>query len=75
MRQLNIKNEETYRLAQELSRLTGENVTQAVTRAVEERLERLRAKAKDGREGICRKAACDWQGMRGVADPRWSSAR
>ena len=55
MRQLNIKNEETYRLAQKLSRLTGENVTQAVTRAVEERLEKLRVKAKDGRKGIAKK--------------------
>ena len=55
MRQLNIKNEETYRLVKKLSRLTGENVTQAVTRAVEERLEKLKAKAKDGRKGIAEK--------------------
>lgn len=39
---LNIKREETYRLAQELARLTGESVTVAVTRAVRERLDRVR---------------------------------
>ena len=37
---LNIKNEETYRLAHELAELTGESVTTAVTEAVRERLER-----------------------------------
>ncbi|MGI8824293.1 MAG: type II toxin-antitoxin system VapB family antitoxin [Chloroflexota bacterium] len=39
---LNIKREETYRLAQELAHLTGESVTTAVTRAVRERLDRVR---------------------------------
>jgi len=39
---LNIKNEDTYRLIQELSALTGENMTTAVTEAVRQRLERLR---------------------------------
>lgn len=39
---LNIKNPETHMLARELADLTGENVTQAVTVAVRERLERLR---------------------------------
>lgn len=43
---LNIKNDETYRLAQELSKLTGESLTKAVTVAVRERLERLRATEK-----------------------------
>jgi antitoxin VapB len=38
---LNIKNPETYRLATELARLTGETLTQAVTEAVRERLERV----------------------------------
>ena len=38
---LNIKNEETHRLARELAALTGESVTTAVTEAVRERLERL----------------------------------
>jgi antitoxin VapB len=39
---LNIKNEETHQLIQELARLTGETQTAAVTTAVRERLERLR---------------------------------
>jgi antitoxin VapB len=43
---LNIKNDETYRLTQELSNLTGESLTTAVTVAVRERLERLRATEK-----------------------------
>ena len=39
---LNIKDPETYELAKELSELTGESMTTAVTRALEERLQRLR---------------------------------
>jgi len=39
---LNIKSEETHRLARELARLTGESMTAAVTAAVRERLDRLR---------------------------------
>ena len=39
---LNIKNEETCRLAGELSRLTGETMTGAITEALKERLERER---------------------------------
>lgn len=38
---LNIKNPETERLVRELAGRTGESVTQAVTRSVEERLNRL----------------------------------
>jgi antitoxin VapB len=38
---LNLKNEETNRLAHELSGLTGETLTTAVTVALRERLERL----------------------------------
>jgi antitoxin VapB len=38
---LNIKNEDTNRLAHELAGLTGESLTTAVTVAVRERLERL----------------------------------
>ncbi|HXF14085.1 MAG TPA: type II toxin-antitoxin system VapB family antitoxin [Terriglobales bacterium] len=41
---LNIKNEETHRLVQELASLTGETMTAAVTEAVRERLERVRSK-------------------------------
>ena len=39
---LNIKNEETCRLAGELARLTGETMTGAITIALRERLERER---------------------------------
>ena len=39
---LNIKNEETCRLAGELARLTGETMTGAITEALKERLERER---------------------------------
>ena len=38
---LNIKNPETHRLATELARLTGETLTQALTEALRERLERV----------------------------------
>ena len=37
---LNIKNEETHRLARELAELTGETMTGAITAALIERLER-----------------------------------
>lgn len=39
---LNIKNEATHRRAKELARLAGETMTEAVDRAISERLERLR---------------------------------
>ena len=39
---LNIKSEETHRLARELARLTGESMTAAVTEAVRERIDRVR---------------------------------
>ena len=42
--QLNIKAEETYRLAVTLAALTGESLTAAVTEALRERLERERQK-------------------------------
>ncbi len=48
---LNIKNEETHRLARELAELTGENLTVAVTVAVRERLERVRRQRDDGLVG------------------------
>lgn len=40
---LSIKTDEADRLARELSKLTGETMTEAVTRALAERLERERA--------------------------------
>lgn len=49
---MNIKNEETYRRAQELARLTGETMTRAVDRAVSERLGRVRrARSRQGLAG------------------------
>jgi antitoxin VapB len=45
---LNIKNEKTHRLAQELARLTGESMTAAVSEAIRERLERVRGKSRMG---------------------------
>jgi antitoxin VapB len=41
---MNIKNEETHRMAQELAALTGESLTTAVSKAVEERLNRVKNK-------------------------------
>jgi len=41
---MNIKNDETHRLVQELAKLTGETQTAAITEAVRERLERIRNK-------------------------------
>ena len=38
---LNIKSEETHRRARELAHLTGETMTEAVGRAIAERLERV----------------------------------
>ncbi len=43
---LNIKNENTHRMAQELARATGESMTVAVSEAIRERLERVRGKSK-----------------------------
>ncbi len=38
---LNIKSEETHRLAAELAELTGETITKAVTVAIQERIDRV----------------------------------
>ena len=45
---LNLKNKQTEKLVQELSELTGESLTAAVTEAVRERLERVRAERGTG---------------------------
>ena len=45
---MNIKNEEAQKLAHELSQLTGESMTAAVTEAVRERLERVRSEQGSG---------------------------
>jgi antitoxin VapB len=39
---MNIKSEEAYRLTKQLSKLTGESLTTAVTESVRERLNRVR---------------------------------
>jgi antitoxin VapB len=54
--QLNIKSEDGYRLATELSVLTGESMTSAVTEALRERLERER-RARDRTAKLMRLAA------------------
>jgi antitoxin VapB len=51
---LNIKNEETQRLSRELAALTGESVTTAVTVAVRERLDRVRAARVSERDRAAR---------------------
>lgn len=47
---MNIKNENTQRLAHELAALTGESMTVAVTVAIRERLDRLQASGDDARQ-------------------------
>jgi antitoxin VapB len=48
--QLNIKSEDAYRLASQLSELTGESLTTVVTEALRERLNRqLRTRGRDER--------------------------
>ena len=47
---LNIKNEETHRLAAQLAKLTGETMTRAVTIALQERFER--EKRRCNRAGV-----------------------
>lgn len=47
---LNIKRAETHRMAEQLAALTGESLTDAVTEAIRERLERLgRMRDRDAR--------------------------
>ena len=70
---LNIKNEETCRLAGELAKLTGETMTAAITVALRERLERMedehrptRPKATlDELRAISRSAAMKLRGTSG----------
>jgi antitoxin VapB len=45
---INIKSEETQKLAHELAKLTGESMTAAVTEAVRERLQRVRSQQGNG---------------------------
>jgi antitoxin VapB len=54
---LNIKNEETHRLARQLAEATGESMATAVTEAVRERLYRLK---NEGRKARIRKIREDF---------------
>jgi antitoxin VapB len=56
---LNIKNPDAEKLTKELAQLTGETATKAVTEAVRERLERLRARRHVGLAGRLLKIADD----------------
>lgn len=59
---LNIKNEETHRMAQELAAMTGESLTAAVTEAVRERLERIKCKGmKERIMKIAKECAPRWK--------------
>ncbi|WP_322748837.1 MULTISPECIES: type II toxin-antitoxin system VapB family antitoxin [unclassified Frankia] len=51
---LNIKNDETQRLSRELADLTGESITTAVTMAIRERLDRMRADREAGEQRAAR---------------------
>jgi antitoxin VapB len=52
---LSIKNPETYRLVKELADLTGESMTAAVTEAVRQKLDRIRAEHGEDVEGRVRR--------------------
>jgi len=54
---LNIKDEKTHRMARELARATGESMTAAVSEAIRERLERVRADSKQDMVGRIMKIA------------------
>lgn len=59
---MNIKNEETHRMAQELAFRTGESLTTAVTVAVRERLTRVKSKGMADRiMRIAKRAAPLWK--------------
>ncbi|MEM1044054.1 MAG: type II toxin-antitoxin system VapB family antitoxin [Bacteroidota bacterium] len=50
--QLNIKNADAHRMASELARLTGESLTEAVTRAIEQRLDAERRRTIEARGSL-----------------------
>ena len=69
---LNIKNEETCRLAVELARLTGETMTGAITLALRERLER--EKRRGGADAPARELHAIGQRCASLLGPRPSAA-
>lgn len=69
---LNIKNDETRRLASELARLTGETMTGAVTVALRERLER--EKRRRGADALARELHAIGQRCASLLGPGPSAA-
>lgn len=68
---LNIKNPETYRLVKELAELTGESMTTAVTQAVAEKLERIRAERGEDVEARVQRMLELASAIREAAPPGW----
>lgn len=59
---MNIKNEETHRLAQELATLTGQSMSAAVNEAIREKLQRVKNKGMAERiMKIAKEAAPLWK--------------
>ncbi|MCH8491528.1 MAG: type II toxin-antitoxin system VapB family antitoxin [Oceanicaulis sp.] len=76
---LSIKTEEADRLARELAQLTGETMTEAITKAMRERLERLRAEQEAQDDYIGRMKAfvrerADLYDRRPVTKREWDEA-
>ena len=76
---LSIKTEEADRLARELSRLTGETMTDAITQAMRERLDRLRAEQEAQSDYVSRMKAfvrqrADRYNRRPVTKQEWDEA-
>ena len=49
---INIKSDAAHRMAKELAQLTGESISGAVTRSIEDRLKRVRRDAEKKRKGL-----------------------
>lgn len=76
---LSLKSEEADRLARELSRLTGETMTDAITKAMRERLDRLRAEQESRADYVTRMRAfvrdrADRYDRRPVSREEWDEA-
>ena len=76
---LSIKTEEADRLARELSRLTGETMTDAITQAMRERLDRLRAEQEAQSDYVSRMKAfvrqrANRHDRRPVTNQEWDEA-
>lgn len=66
---LSIKTDDADRLARELAALTNESLTQAVTTALRERLERVQASQRTDYEARLRRLVEDYQAHE-ITDPR-----